>query len=75
MTDWTEAVHSVEVLIRQVPWVVVSRIEGQAYHFPAPGATAHGEAVPTRGAENNDTKFRIVRITAVVPMYRFQYQR
>ncbi len=47
MTDWTEAVHSVEVLIRQVPWVVVSRIEGPG--LPLPGA---GGGCPRRGRSN-----------------------
>ncbi|MFC6976589.1 hypothetical protein ACFQL1_20870 [Halomicroarcula sp. GCM10025709] len=59
----------VEVLTQQVPWVVVSRSEGQAYHFPDPQATAYGEAAPACGAGNEDSEFRIVRITAVVPMY------
>ncbi|MFC7076095.1 hypothetical protein [Haloarcula halophila] len=73
-SDWTEgnhteAVHSVEVLTQQVPWVVVSRTEGQVYHFPDPEAAAYGEAAPACGAGNGDSEFRIARITAVVPMY------
>jgi len=72
-TDWVEAnrtveVQDIEILDKQVPWVVVTSGAGK-YHFPDPQAAAFGEAAPACGGGNQGADYRIARISAVVPAY------
>lgn len=73
-TDWAEAdqtyaVDDFEVLDQQVPWVVVGN-STSTYHFPDPHAAAYGGAAPACGAGDEDTDYRITRISTVYPAYR-----